>query len=60
MGIETLKRNTPNLSTITYPDLIGYMRILKLMESALIPFCSYLTYQKAKPANITFVYFTKL
>ena len=46
--------------TREFPGLVSYTRMLKLMQSILVPLCSYLTHRHAKPTGIAFVDSTKL
>ncbi|WP_108649761.1 IS982 family transposase [Dongshaea marina] len=43
-----------------FPGLVSYTRMLKLMQTTLVPLCSYLTHRQAKPTGIAFVDSTKL
>ncbi|PCS21923.1 Mobile element protein [Candidatus Enterovibrio escicola] len=43
-----------------FHDLVSSTRVFKLMQSALVPLCSYLTSRQTKLAGIVFVYSTKL
>ncbi|QCJ69668.1 IS982 family transposase [Providencia heimbachae] len=43
-----------------FPMLISYTRMLKLMQSVLVPLSGFLTHQKAKPTGIAFIDSTKL
>ena len=43
-----------------FPELVSYTRMLKLMETVLVPLCSYLTHRKAKPTGIAFIDSTTL
>ena len=43
-----------------FPRLVSYIRMLKLMQTILVPLCSYLTHRQAKPTGIAFVDSTKL
>ncbi len=38
-----------------FPDLVTYTRMLKLMQTVLVPLCSYLTQRKSKPTGIAYV-----
>ncbi|ENM5770104.1 IS982 family transposase [Vibrio mimicus] len=46
--------------TKEFPELVSYTRMLKLLQSILVPLCSYLTHRHAKPTGIAFVDSTKL
>ncbi|WP_104399763.1 IS982 family transposase [Vibrio penaeicida] len=46
--------------TKEFPTLVSYTRRLKLMQSVLVPLCSYLTHRQAKPTGIAFVDSTKI
>lgn len=43
-----------------FPNIVSYTRMLKLMQSTLIPLSSFLTQRKAKSTGITFIDSTKL
>lgn len=43
-----------------FPTLVSYTRMLKLMQTILVPLSSYLTHRKAKPTGIAFIDSTKL
>ncbi len=43
-----------------FPTLISYTRMLKLMQSILVPLSSFLPHQKAHPTGIAFIDSTKL
>lgn len=43
-----------------FPQLVSYTRMLKLMQSILVPLCSYMNHRKAKPTGIAFVDATKI
>lgn len=43
-----------------FPTLVSYTRMLKLLQSVLVPLSSFLTQRKAKPTGIAFVDSTKL
>lgn len=43
-----------------FPELVSYTRMLKLMQTVLVPLCSYLTHRKAKPTGIAFIDSTTL
>lgn len=46
--------------TREFPRLVSYTRMLKLMQTVLIPLCSYLTHRQAQPTGIAFIDSTKL
>ena len=35
-----------------FPELVSYTRMLKLMQTELVPLCAYLTQHKAKPTGV--------
>ncbi len=43
-----------------FPDLVSYTRMLKLLQSVLVPLCAYLTQRYGKPTGIAFIDATKL
>lgn len=43
-----------------FPSLVSYTRMLKLLQSTLVPLSSYLTQRKSKPTGIAFIDSTKL
>lgn len=43
-----------------FPQLVSYTRMLKLMQTVLVPLCSYMNHRKAKPTGIAFVDATKI
>nr|WP_190320050.1 transposase [Candidatus Enterovibrio escacola] len=47
-------------STNKFPELVSYMRMLKLMQSVLVPLCSYLIHRQSRPTWIAFVDSSKI
>lgn len=43
-----------------FPELVSYTRMLKLLQSTLVPLCAYLTHRYGKPTGIAFIDATKL
>ena len=43
-----------------FPTLVGYTRMLTLMQTVLVPLSSYLTHRSEKPAGIAFIGSTKI
>jgi hypothetical protein len=43
-----------------FPELVSYTRMLKLLQSVLVPLCAYLTQRYGKPSGIAFIDATKL
>lgn len=43
-----------------FPDLVSYTRMLKLLQSVLVPLCAYLSHRYGKPTGIAFIDATKL
>ena len=43
-----------------FPDLVSYTRMLKLLQSTLVPLCAYLSHRYGKPTGIAFIDATKL
>ncbi len=43
-----------------FPELVSYTRMLKLLQSVLVPLCAFMTQRYGKPTGIAFVDSTKL
>ena len=43
-----------------FPDLVSYTRILKLLQTVLVPLCSYMKGRKGKPTGIAYIDSTTL